>query len=348
MLSDRARIILFWVTIGLMVVIAIGAATTILRACGVLGAKEPPPEITPTEINLCPGEQRQFSLESDIDVTWEAGGGTITENGLFTAGDTPGEYTVIAVPEGRQEEAEAIVHIVDCTPTPEPTPTPTAEPTVAATATPTPEADEPVEGTDAQDDIVYYDNGEPASAPAGIDIQAANINMEREVTLQPTENMPEALSDFAGEGDILLWLSLYEPIPDQPPAYTNWLFALDVDGNPETGRQPGQAQINPDLGDEVAVGISYNPETGAFEPYTLVWNEAQGDWVAGPEARYQIDETRTVMGLALSLEDLRGALTEAEAATSLEGVKGRAAAETYVVVDEEVRRVIDFYPDRPE
>jgi uncharacterized protein len=54
------------------------------------------------------------------------------------------------------------------------------------------------------------------------------------------------------------------------------------------------------------------------------------------------------MGLALSLEDLRGALTEAEAATSLEGVKGRAAAETYVVVDEEVRRVIDFYPDRPE
>ncbi len=348
MLSDRARIILFWVTIGLMVVITIGAATTILRACGVLGAKEPPPEITPSEINLCPGEQRQFSLEGDADVTWEASGGTITENGLFTAGDTPGEYTVIVIPEGKQDEAEAIVHIVDCTPTPEPTLTPTVEPTVEATPTPTPEAAEPAEGADEQGDIIYYETGEPASAPAGIDIQAANINTGMGVTLQPSEETPEALSDFAGEGDILLWLSLYEAVPDPPTSYMNWLFALDADGNTETGRQPGAAQINPDLGDEVAVGISYNTEAGDFEPYTLVWDGTQEDWVAGPEARYQIDETRTVIGLALSLEELRGTLAEVEAATALEGVKGRAAAETYTVVDGNVRRVIDFYPNRPE
>ena len=348
-LSNRARIILFWFTIAMMILVAVVAALTILRACGgPMLPQEPPPTISPPEVNLCPGDQQQFTVTDAEGITWEATGGAITEDGLFTAGNAPGEYAVTATRDDSGRSSTAVVHVVACTPTPTrlPSPTPTLPP---PTATPTPEPTAPppadLEG-DAQDDIGAYNTGAPAEAPqTGVDIQGANITPNSDVTLQPTEDVPAELSDLVAEGDVLLWLSLYEEIPDPPPAYTNWLFALDVDGNTETGRAVGSARINPDLGDEFVVGVTYNPGTGAYEPYTLVWDTNVGNWVDGPDVRYQIGESRTSIGFALPLDALTQALADAGGATiAPEAVKGRVAAETYVGEN----RVIDFYPDRPE
>jgi hypothetical protein len=351
MLDDRARIILFWLTIGLMLVVAVLAAVTILRACGGLPIqREPPPTVTPPEISLCPADQQQFAVEGDVEVSWEATGGTINQEGVFTAGDAVGDYTVTASREGSRQAAGAIVHIVACTPTPTATPLPTAVPTatpaptqapeVAPSATPSPDGD-------ARGDVGAYDTGEPIEAsPMGIDVQAASIDPDLGIALQPGEDVPAELADWREEGEAFFWIALYDAIPDPPAAYINWLFVLDVDGDTETGRPAGSARINPDLGDELAIGMDYNTNTGAFEPYSLVWNTDSEGWAEGPDVRYTLGESRTVVGLAVALESLEGALSETSGITLTAGVQqGRAAAESYTAEGE---RVIDFYPDLPE
>ncbi|MEA3375131.1 MAG: hypothetical protein U9R72_02880 [Chloroflexota bacterium] len=100
MLSGRARIVLFWVTIATMVVVAVLAGMTILRACGSPTPEESPPTISPAEISLCPGEKHQFTIVEGIDVTWEATGGRITEEGLFIAAVREGAFQL----GGRQLE----------------------------------------------------------------------------------------------------------------------------------------------------------------------------------------------------------------------------------------------------
>jgi len=344
LLNDRARIILFWFTIGLMLVVAILAATTILRACGGLPAqREPAPTITPPEVSLCQGEEQQFAVDEDLPVIWEATGGTITGEGVFTAGDAPGDYTVTATREGSEQAAGAIVHVIACTPTPTSTPMSTTAPTTAPTATPAPSAT-PSTNPDAQGDVGTYETGAAIETiPAGIDIRAASIDPDLGISLQPTEDVPADLTNWRAEGEAFFWVSLYNAIPDPPAGYMNWLFVLDIDGNSETGRPVGSRRINPDFGDDVAVGVSYNTNTGAYEPYSLVWND--GEWATGPEVRYTFGESRTVVGLALSLEDLEGALAQTSGVTpSPEAMRGRAGAETYV----DGQRVIDFYPNLPE
>ena len=93
MLNDRARVILFWFTIGMVVLVAAVAIITILRACGGSVSMEPPLTISPAEVSLCPGEQSQFTVEDGVEATWDVTGGTISEGGLFTASDGPGDYT---------------------------------------------------------------------------------------------------------------------------------------------------------------------------------------------------------------------------------------------------------------
>ena len=100
MLNDRARVILFWFTIGMVVLVAAVAIITILRACGGSVSMAPPLTISPAEVNLCPGEQSQFTVEDGVEATWDVTGGTISEGGLFTASDGPGDYTVIATQRG--------------------------------------------------------------------------------------------------------------------------------------------------------------------------------------------------------------------------------------------------------
>jgi hypothetical protein len=350
-LNDRARIILFWFTIALMLAVAALAAVTILRACGGLPTRgEPPLTITPPEVSLCPGDQQQFAVTDDTDVTWEASGGTIDGTGTYTAGDAPGDYTVSAAREGAAQAAGTIVHVIACTPTPTTTPLPTLPPTATALPSPTPEPTESAGSSanlDPQGDVGAYETGAPVeSPPAGVDIVAASISPDAEISLQPSDDVPEELVDWSEEGEALFWISLYDAAPDPPLAYMNWLFVIDVDGDTETGRPVGSRRINPDLGDEVAIGVSYNANTEAYEPYSLVWDTENEGWATGPEVRYTFGESRTVVGLALSIEALEETMAQANAAPlDPEAAIGRAAAETYLA---DGTRVIDFYPNLPD
>ncbi len=348
-LNDRARIILFWITIVLMLGVAVLAAVTILRACGGLPTRsEPQLSITPGEVTLCPGEQQQFAVTGDLEVRWEATGGSITGDGVFTAGDSPGDYAVSATREESGRVAGAVVHIVDCTPTPTATPPPTLPATDTPEPEPTPEPTTPAAvRPDPQGDIGTYETADPVeSPPSGVDIAAASIGPDLLISLEPGDDVPEELDGWSEEGEGLLWMSLYDAIPDPPPAYMNWLFVVDADGNMGTGRPVDSARINPDLGDEIAIGVSYDATTETYESYSLVWDTEDGTWAAGPEVRYTFGESRTVVGLAVSMEGLEEAVAQTEAGSLEPGeAKGRAAAETYLV-DE--TRVIDFYPNLPD
>ena len=344
MLSDRARGILFWFTISIIFIIAIIAIVTILRACSnVISQPELSLEISPSEINLCPAEQQQFTLAgSDVEITWEATGGNISEDGLFTASDVIGDYTITAAGVDVRQEAEAIVHVVTCTPTPtsEPSPTP------APTNTPTPEVTT-APPADPQGDVGAYSSGASVEgAPAGVDISAASIAPDLRVTLQPTTGVPAELAGWAGEDEVLLWITLYEPIPDPPAVYTNWLFVLDVDGDTATGRPTGSRRINPDLGDEAVIGISYDPSIESYETYFLVWDAAQESWASGPDEvrMFDLGASRTLIALALPLETFTQSVAQTSDVTFAAGaVKGRAAVDSYAGE----QRVIDFYPALP-
>ncbi len=341
-LSDKARAILFWFTIAMIVIVAIAAIVTILQACSSTLSPPPPPlTINPSEVNVCPGEQHQFTVGDDVEVAWGATGGAMSDGGLFTAGDAPGGYTVTATTVDTEQKAEAVAHIVACTPPPTPEPSPTPTPA----ASPTPEAIA-LPPTDPQGDVGVYENGAPVDgAPAGVDISSASLNPDAHVPLQPTEGVPAELAGWVADGEILLWIALHTPIPDPPPVYMNWLFALDVDGNTSTGRPAGSRRINPDLGDEAVIGVSYDPATGAYEPYFLVWNVTQSSWDSGPEGiRYRISDSRTLIAFALPLEALTQSAVQTSGVTlAPEAVKGRAAADSYAGE----QRVIDFYPALP-
>jgi hypothetical protein len=226
-----------------------------------------------------------------------------------------------------------------------PTPTPAPTDTPAPTATPTQEPT-PTPPVDAQDDIGTYADGEPVEdAPLGIDVRAASPGLDLTLALQPTQGVPDALAGWAGDDEALLWITLHEPIPDPPTAYTEWLYVLDLDGDAETGRPPGAARINPDLGVEVALAVYYDPATDAYATYLLVWDTAQATWAnAGVEMRTFVDDSRTVVGLAVSLDALTQAVETTSGVTvALENARGRAAA----LSGTGEQRVIDFFPDLP-
>jgi hypothetical protein len=296
--------------------------------------------IQPEEVSLCAGQQHQFTVEGGVEVAWEVTGGTVTQSGLFTAAADPGDYVITVTGRDSGEKAQATVHVMFCAPTATPEPTATLVPT----PTPTPEPVMP-SSVDAQGDVGSYDSGVPVEGvPAGVDISAASISSDLGVALQPTEGVPTELAGWAGEGEALFWISLHSPVANPPAVYLNWLFVLDVDGNTGTGRPVGSRRINPDLGDEVVIGVSYNPTAGAYEPYSLVWNASQGGWANGPGIRYTVDESRTLVAFAIPLEQLTQTVSQYSGTTlTPEAVRGRAAAESYVGE----LRVIDFYPNLP-
>jgi hypothetical protein len=183
-----------------------------------------------------------------------------------------------------------------------------------------------------------------------VDIRVASVGLDLRVDLQPATEVPAELADWAAEGEeeeeLLLWIALHDPVPDPPAEYTEWLFALDLDGDVETGRPVDSARINPDLGMEVAIGAYYQPASGEYATYFLVWNAAQESWAEGPDqVRFTLDESRTLVGLAVPLETLTQTVAQVTDVTAVpEAAKGRAAALSWM--DE--GRVIDFYPDRPD
>ena len=343
MLNERSRVILFWFTIGMIILVAVVAVITILRACGGPVSTEPPLAIRPAETSLCTGEQSTFTVEDDTEVTWDTTAGTISESGLLTAGNEPGDYTVTANQRGSRRMAQAIVHVVACTPTPTPAPSPT--PTSLPTATPTPQPT-PLPPADPQGDVSAYEGGAPVEGSLpGVDIRAASVSADLRFDLESTAGAPAELAGWATEGEVLFWIELYVPVPT-PAAYTDWLFALDLDGDTATGRPAGSARINPDLGDEAIVGVLYEPTSGEYAPYFLVWDTAQGSWVDGPGVvRFYMDESRSRLGLALPLDILTQSVVQTTGVTPAPGaVKGRAAVLSYVGE----QAVIDFYPDRPD
>lgn len=334
---------MFWFTIGMIMLVAVVAVVTILRACGRSLSVAPPLAISPAEASLCPGEQRQFAVEGGGEVTWDATGGTISEQGVFTAGDVLGDTIIMASGGGSHRIAQASVHVVGCTPTVTARPSPTPAPTPTATPTPAPT---PAAPADPQGDVGTYENGARVEAPpAGVDIRTASVGSALQVNLQPAAGVPAELANWTTPGEALLWIALYEPAPAQPAAYTDYLFVLDVDGNTATGRPAGQARINPDLGTDAAVGVSYNPATGQYEPYFWTWDPAKAEWAIGPAVvRFYLDGTRTLIGLALPLETLKQNVAQTTGVTLVpEAVKGRAAAVSYAGE----QAVVDFYPDPP-
>ena len=99
----------------------------------------------------------------------------------------------------------------------------------------------PVFAVDAQGDAFVYETGAPVEEiPAGIDIRVASIGADMAVALESPEEVPEALAGWASEDEVLLWVQLYEPIPEEPAEKLEWFFALDMDGDTATGR-PGKA-----------------------------------------------------------------------------------------------------------
>lgn len=225
--------------------------------------------------------------------------------------------------------------------TPGPTPTDTPVPTEKPLPTPIIQ----VAQADAQADVVSYNNLTLVQdVPAGVDIRAASVAPDLQIALQAVESIPAELSGWA-EGEVVLWVALYDPVPNPPSAYTEWLFVLDLDGNIETGRPPGSLHTNPDLGVEIAIGADYDPGTGSYETYSLVWDPTVGNWTDGPAGvHFTLSDSRAVVGLALPLENLTQSAAQVAGVTIVPGaVRGRAA--TLATAAE---RIIDFYPDRPE
>ncbi len=238
--------------------------------------------------------------------------------------------------------------VVMITPRPADTPTPIETPTStpASTATPTPEPS-PTPLSDPQGDVGIYESGDPVEGvPDGVDIRAASVGADLRVVLRPTEGVPAALAEWATEDEVLLWISLYDPVPDPPTVFTDWVFVLDLDGDVATGRPAGAVRVNPDLGYEVAIGVSYNDASGEYEPYLLVWDQANLALVSKPDKpRFVLDEARTLIGLALPLGTLTENVEQTTGMTLVPGdVKGRAAVQSRAGG----QKAIDFCPDRPD
>ena len=182
--------------------------------------------------------------------------------------------------------------------------------------------------------------------PGGVDIRSANVGSDLQLALAPGSGAPQELSGWATEREILLWVDLYDPVPDPPGAYTEWLFALDLDGDDTTGFPAGRRRINPDLGYEATLGVSFDVADGEYVPYLLVWDPVEADWEAMPGVvRHIFSESRALVGLAVPFQSLLDAVAETTEVTAQpELARGRAAVLSYVGD----QAVIDFYPDLPE
>lgn len=340
MLEGPLRRILGWATVAVVVVVVASAIASVVQMLARPRPAARALQILPPDVSLCPGQTVDFETDPPLsDVEWAAtGGGEISPEGQYTAADVAGDYEVQAAGPGG-ERGRALVHVILCTPTPTPSPVPTPTPSPTPVPTPT-----PIPAADPQGDVTLYTVGEPVEPPnPGLDIRNASVAPDLRVALTSREGLPAGLAEWAQEGEAVLWIALYDPLPERPLVNIDWLFVLDVDGDPSTGRPPGTRPLNVDLGDEAAVGIFYTLETGTYTPFLSVWDPAQEGFISTPtEVRFFLSEDRRLIGLGIPLATLRDEVARTAGVTLVpEAVRGRAAAIAFVAPEP----IADLYPD---
>ncbi|MBN1262337.1 MAG: hypothetical protein JXB35_16780 [Anaerolineae bacterium] len=229
-------------------------------------------------------------------------------------------------------------------PTPIPLPTPTPTPVAPLTTTVAVTGMVP---TDPQNDVASLVGAQPVAAPpAGVDIAGCNVSSD---TLILPNLAPPFLFPDAGDGEhLVIWLQLQGQVPGERTLNYHWLVALDVDGNPDTGRPPGAGYINPELGAEIGAGVFLYPD-GALDPYIFIWDSALADWA--DDARVPdvveatLNETQDVVVLSFRLDELRAAIEEI-AGVSLDPAVLRGRTGT-IASSETTAAVVDFCPDLP-
>jgi len=339
MLTDRARGILFWISMALIAIVAISAVLFIFRSCSqtLSPSRDAVLIISPSDTFMCTGDQRQFTVEgAEGTVAWEASEGcSINQSGFFVASSAPGRCTVTAsVRDARQEESVE-VEVIACTPTTTPLP-----PTPAPTATPTP-GGVVLAPDDPQGDVRTAAGGVPAAVPVGVDIRSASVASDLSVVLQPSAaDVPEGLAGFAGEGDVLVWIQLYEALPAVSTADIDWIFALDLDGSATSGRPAGSSQTGIDAGLWDDAVLALDGDASGYSTYFLYWDAGSNVYQVGAnEVRYRIDDSRTLIGLAIPYDTLARSV----ALTIVPGAaKGRAGA---VVYSQGVVDMVDLHPE---
>lgn len=238
---------------------------------------------------------------------------------------------------------------------PSSTPIPTSIPTLISTTTPISTPVPALSSTssptvDPLGDVGTYDTGAPVEhPPAGLDIRSASVASDLHVELEPIVETPPELFDWTKNDELLLWIAFHDPIPVSPTTNIDWLFALDLDGSVATGRPPNSVRINPDLGYEATIGVSYDRTADGYQSFFLVWDPVQGSLMHGPEMpRFGFYRERTLIGLALPLKVLAQTVQQTIGVTVIpEAVRGRAAAVSYEP-DSDIPKEIDFYPGLPE
>lgn len=238
--------------------------------------------------------------------------------------------------------------------TPSPTtPTPTAEPdtpipTPALTPSPTPAASPtPVLAVDRRGDLVDYDTFAPiANAPTGADIRLACFDQDLQLIRSIPGELAAEIRDWNTAGYLILWMTLYEPVPEILEQDRYWLFALDSDGSLASGRPPGDGPVIPDLGPEVSIGVRSMPAAGiTFEVYLYVWNTAiQDSEVHSAQAEARLGTTREAIFIRVPYDVLESLIRElSQTEPRWERATGRAAT----IVSTGTGRAIDFFPELP-
>jgi len=363
-----------WAFVLIVIVTAVLLVTVYL-----IPARVGPPEafqVSPAEITLCLAQARQFRAVHEgrsVDgMVWQATDGAIGPEGFFVAPQAPGDHQVSACHPRTGRCVGAVVHVIQCTTettpdsTPASTPLPPTETQAPAppppTQTPPPPTPVPAPTSPAQpptptptsaalrdesNDLVNSNTLEPAiETPLGSDIETACFDGGLHIVREMEENLSAEIGDWDAAGNLILWMKLYEPIPEVSEQRRYWIFALDTDNNAATGRPVGDGVINPDIGVEITIGVQSDPARGiAFEPYMYIWNAQLNDSERRTsDLETRLSSKRDVIFIRVP-EDLIAELVRGYSQTEPQwnAIAGRAAA--LVETSEEI--AVDFLPELP-
>ena len=319
-------------------------------------------DISPSKVTLLPGQGWQFQAVHEgkplRGIRWAATGGTIGAEGFYIAPSELGDYQVIAQHPSEPYSAVATVHVVQDTtvtivPTALPTLTQTAivptetpiPPTPTPTQTPTPT---PIPETlfDASGDLFDFNTLQPFThtLPSS-DIKLACLDEELRLMRTLPPELAGEVGDWNTEENLILWIVLHEPISPTLNVETSWLFALDTDNDPATGRPPGSGQINPELGAEVTIGVHSTASGAGFDPYMYVWKVASSDFeLTAIDLETRLNTARDTILIRVPVKELTDAIREfAQTEPDWDEAVGRSA--TLAIVGEVM--VADFYPELP-